>query len=65
MVDDTITTGAAFLEAIGVLEEAGIGIAQAIAVVDRSGGEVARRLADRGVRFSALVLPADLGVEDA
>lgn len=65
VVDDTITTGSAFIEAIDVLVDAGIAIAQAVAVVDRSGGRVAERLGDRGVPFQALVTPADLGVEDS
>ncbi len=62
LVDDTITTGSAFVEAANVVREAGVEIVQAIAVVDRSGGVVAARLRDLGVRFEALVEPADLGV---
>lgn len=65
IVDDTITTGSAFVEAADVLEEAGVKIVQAISVVDRSGGAVRDRLAARGIPFKGLVLPADLGVDDA
>lgn len=62
LVDDTITTGAAFVEAAAVLGEAGIEIVQAIALVDRSGGAVQVRLRDLGIRFEALIEPDDLGV---
>jgi orotate phosphoribosyltransferase len=65
IVDDTITTGSAFVEAADALVEAGIPIVQAIAVVDRSGGKVHELLADRGIPFRALVEPSDLGVDDA
>lgn len=62
-VDDTITTGGALLESIAVMLEAGLEVAQAVCVVDRSGGEAAQRCEARGIPFTALVLPADLGVE--
>lgn len=62
VVDDTTTTGSSFLESAEVLTAAGIEIVQAIAVVDRSGGHVAELLAERGIRFQSLVMPADLGV---
>jgi orotate phosphoribosyltransferase len=62
-LDDTVTTGGALVEAIDVMLEAGLLIAQAICLVDRSGGEAARRCSERGVPFSALVLPSDLGVD--
>ena len=38
-------------------------LVQAIAVVDRSGGVVAERLAERGIPFTGLVSPEDLGVD--
>jgi len=63
LVDDTITTGGAFIDASDALTEAGVTVVQAIAVVDRSGGVVERRLAERGIPFTAVVVPADLGVE--
>ena len=64
IVDDTITTGSAFVEAAEALVEAGITIVQAISVVDRSGGRVHELLAERGIPFVALVEPSDLGVDD-
>lgn len=62
LVDDTITTGGAFLEAAGVLRDAGVEIVQAIALVDRSEGVVAERLGAIGIPFRGLVVPEDLGV---
>ena len=63
VVEDTVTTGAAVLEALGVLVDAGIEVVQAICLVDRSGGVAARRISERGIPFVALLRPADLGVE--
>ena len=62
-VDDTITTGGALIESIEVMLEQGLEVAQAVCVVDRSGGAAGERCAERGIPFTALVLPADLGVE--
>lgn len=62
VVEDTTTTGGALAEAIGVLRDAGIGVVQAIALVDRSSGVVAARMAQMDVPYLALVTPADLGV---
>jgi orotate phosphoribosyltransferase len=62
VVEDTTTTGAALIEAIGVLVEAGVEIAAAVAIVDRSGDAVARRLAAIGVPYQVLVSTEDLGV---
>ena len=63
VVEDTVTTGSAMLEAIDVLEEAGIEVIQAITVVDRSSGVAGGRIGQRGIPFVALLRPADLGVE--
>jgi len=63
VVEDTVTTGSAMLEAIDVLTEAGIRVVQAISVVDRSGGAAGRRIGQRGIPFMTLLRPADLGVE--
>ncbi len=63
VVEDTVTTGGALLEAVGVLSEAGIEVIQAITIVDRSGGLAGRRIGERGIPFVALLRPADLGVE--
>ena len=62
VIEDTTTTGSAFLEAVGVLEEAGTDIVQAIVLVDRSDGVFARLMAERGIAYRALATPADLGV---
>jgi orotate phosphoribosyltransferase len=63
VVEDTVTTGNALLEAVDVLTEAGIEVIQAICIVDRSGGSAGRRIGQRGIPFVALLRPADLGVE--
>ncbi|MDF1597845.1 MAG: orotate phosphoribosyltransferase [Acidimicrobiia bacterium] len=62
-LDDTVTTGTALIESIDVMIEGGLRVAQAICLVDRSGGQAERRCSELGVPFVALVLPADLGVE--
>ena len=62
VVEDTTTTGGALSEAVEVLVEAGLSVVQAVAVVDRSGGAAAERLAALSVPFVSLVSPADLGV---
>lgn len=63
VVEDTVTTGQALLEAVEVLIEAGIEVVQAVTIVDRSGGVASRRIGERGIPFVALLRPADLGVE--
>ena len=63
VVEDTVTTGAALLEAVAVLGDAGIEVVQAICLVDRSGGLAGRRIGEQGIPFVALLRPADLGVE--
>jgi len=62
VVEDTTTTGGSLLEVADVLAEAGIQVAQAVVLVDRSGGEVAAAFGERGIPYRALLLPADLGV---
>ena len=62
VLEDTTTTGSALVEAIDVLDEAGVEVVQAIALIDRSGGKVGDRLAERGIAYVALATPADLGV---
>lgn len=62
-LDDTVTTGGALVESIEVMQASGLDVVQAIALVDRSNGEAARRCAESGVPFTALVVPDDLGVE--
>jgi orotate phosphoribosyltransferase len=63
VVEDTVTTGEALLEAVEVLVDAGIEVVQAICLVDRSGGTGSRRIGERGIPFVSLLRPADLGVE--
>jgi orotate phosphoribosyltransferase len=63
VVEDTTTTGAALGEAIEVLIQHGMEVLEAIALVDRSGGDVERRLHDLGIPYRGLITPADLGVE--
>lgn len=62
VLEDTTTTGTAFLEAVEVALLSGLEVVQAISLFDRSGGTVERLMADRALPYSPLVLPADLGV---
>jgi orotate phosphoribosyltransferase len=62
IVDDTVTTGGALVEAIGVAVDAGLVVAEVVAIVDRSAGAVGERIAAAGHRFSALVDVSELGV---
>jgi orotate phosphoribosyltransferase len=63
VLDDTVTTGGALFEALDALAAAGVKVVQAVALVDRSNGAVAREAARRGLPYTPLVNPADLGVE--
>jgi orotate phosphoribosyltransferase len=63
IVEDTTTTGGAFLEAVDVAEAAGVEVIQAIVLFDRSGGTVEMKMSARAIPYVALVTPADLGVE--
>ncbi|MEX1271594.1 MAG: orotate phosphoribosyltransferase, partial [Acidimicrobiia bacterium] len=62
LVDDTVTTGGALVESLEVCQEAGLVIAQVLAIVDRSDGAVAERMAAAGLTFAALVDVSELGV---
>ena len=62
LVEDTTTTGGAFFEALDASLEAGLVVAQAICLVDRSAGVVERGMADQGIPYQAVFLPVDLGV---
>jgi orotate phosphoribosyltransferase len=63
VLEDTTTTGSGLLSAIAAIEEeAEVGIVQAISLIDRSGGAVASLMAERGLIYSSLCTPADLGV---
>jgi len=63
-LEDTTTTGSALVEAIQALRDSGVDVVKAVALVDRSGGAVGRRVEALGVPYVALVTPQDLGVED-
>jgi orotate phosphoribosyltransferase len=60
VLEDTTSTGGAFVEAIKVMQNAGYEVVQAIAVVDRSTGEVPKIMSDLGIPYVALVTPEDL-----
>ena len=62
VVEDAATTGKSMLAAIEALRAAGIGVVQAIAVVDRSDGVAGRVMEDYDVPFLSIVVPEDLGV---
>lgn len=63
LVEDTTTTGGAFFEALDASLEAGLLIAQAICLFDRSSGVVAGGMAERGIPYHAVFFPEDLGVQ--
>ena len=63
VIEDTSTTGGALTEAIDVLVDAGMTIVQVLTLVDRSAGAVAQLMAARGLPYSSLMEPKDLGVE--
>ena len=60
VLEDTTSTGGAFVEAVLVMQNAGHEVAQAIAVADRSSGKVSKIMADLGIPYVALVTPEDL-----
>ena len=62
VVDDTVTTGGALDEAIEVLNAEGIRVAQALVLVDRSGGALAQLMDRRNLALAAILRPSDLGV---
>ena len=57
------TTGGALVEAIEVLQRADVDVVKAVALIDRSNGATAKRIAELGVPYVGLVTPRDLGVE--
>lgn len=62
ILEDTTTTGGALFEALDVAEAEGLVVVQAVSLVDRSGGAVARELGRRGIPYVGIVGPAELGV---
>lgn len=63
-LEDTTTTGSALCEAIDALRQADVQVVSAVALVDRSDGAAAAKLAALGIPYAAVVTPADLGVGD-
>lgn len=62
VLEDTTTTGGAFLEAVEVAESSGLEVVQTVSLFDRSAGTVEALMAARALPYTALVQPADLGV---
>lgn len=62
VLEDTTTTGAAAVEAARFLLAEGFEIVQAIALVDRSGGQARRNFAELDIEHQSLIVPSDLGV---
>ncbi|MBT8213156.1 MAG: orotate phosphoribosyltransferase [Acidimicrobiia bacterium] len=62
VVEDTTTTGKSMLGAVEALRAEGIGVVQAIAIVDRSDGVAGRLMGDYEVPFMSIVVPDDLGL---
>lgn len=63
VIDDTVTTGGALVEAIEVVRAEGIQVVEAVTLVDRSQGAVQARMDLLGIPYRALVVPSDLGVD--
>lgn len=62
VVEDTVTTGSAFLTVIDAVEELGCDIVAAACLLDR-GGVVAEKLAARSVPFHPVLGAPDVGYE--
>ena len=62
LVDDVVTTGGSIVEAYDAVAATGATVALATAVVDR-GSATARLMAEKGIRYRALLTYADLGIE--
>lgn len=62
VLEDTTTTGGAAVEAARYLIDQGFEVAQAIALVDRSGGKARENFSALGIEHIALITPGDLGV---
>ena len=61
LVEDTVTTGGAALEALDLVQEAGGHVARVLCIVDRGEG-AAEAFAKRGVELEALFGRSDLPV---
>ena len=62
MLEDTATTGGTLTEAIEVARKDGLRIVQVVVLVDRSRGEAARLMTERGIPYTAILRPEDLGL---
>lgn len=62
VVEDTVTTGGSMASAIEALQEEGVGVIQAIVLVDRSNGAAGRLLGAMGIPLVSVLTPTDLGV---
>ena len=60
IVEDTVTTGSAFLMAVDAVTELGCEIVAAVCLLDR-GGVVGEKLAARGIDFHAVLGAPDVG----
>lgn len=62
LVEDVISTGGSILTALDVLQELGVDVVLAAAIVDR-GKTTADKFAERGVKFRPLCTYEDLGID--
>lgn len=62
VLEDTTTTGGAFLEAIDVALAHGLRVVQAVSLFDRSAGTVDDLMGSRSIPYLSLSTPADLGL---
>ena len=63
MLEDTSTTGAALVKAIGAARESGLVVVSAVCLVDRSAGRTTDRLGELDVPYLALLTPDMLGLD--
>ena len=61
-LEDTSTTGGAFMDAIAAMQTEGLIVEMAICIIDRSGEEVAKRMAAAGIPYRVVFVPEDLGI---
>lgn len=62
VLEDTTTTGSAFVDAVDVAIDSGLEVVQVVALFDRSGDTVTAAMERRSLPYVALAAPADLGV---
>ena len=63
IVEDTMSTGGAALDAAEAATAAGLRVIQAIAIVDRSAGRAAEAFETQSIPFTPLLVPRDLGIK--